>query len=45
MSVRIAVALAASIGAGILMTSAAEARPEVAGIRGEYTSRTISAFR
>jgi len=41
MSMRIAVALAATIGAGALMTSVAEARPEVVGIRGDYTPGTI----
>jgi len=41
MSMRIAVALAATIGAGVLMTSVAEARPEVVGIRGDYTPGTI----
>ena len=41
MSMRIAVALAATIGAGVLMSSAAEARPEMVGIRGDYTPGTI----
>ena len=41
MSMRITVALAATIGAGVLMTSVAEARPEVVGIRGDYTPGTI----
>ena len=41
MSVRIAVALAATIGAGILMSTAAEARPDVVGFRGEYSPGTI----
>src|SRR4051812_4918386 len=41
MSMRIAVALAATIGAGVLMSSVAEARPEMVGIRGEYTPGTI----
>src|SRR6478672_1833240 len=41
MSMRIAVALAATIGAGILMSSAVEARPEMVGIRGEYPPGTI----
>ncbi|MCA6123397.1 L,D-transpeptidase [Bradyrhizobium sp. WSM 1704] len=42
MSVRTAVALAATIGAGILMSSAAEARPEMVGLRGEtYSPGTI----
>jgi len=35
MSMRIAVALAATIGAGIAMSSAAQARPEMVGISGE----------
>ena len=41
MSMKIAVALAATIGAGVLMSSAAEARPEMVGIRGDYTPGTI----
>src|ERR1700737_5250369 len=42
MSMRIAVALAATIGVGVLMSSAAEARPEMVGIRGEnYSPGTI----
>jgi lipoprotein-anchoring transpeptidase ErfK/SrfK len=41
MSMRIAVALAATIGVGVFMSSAAEARPEMVGIRGEYTPGTI----
>ena len=42
MSLRIAVALAATIGAGILMSSAAQARPEMVGFRGaEYSPGTI----
>src|SRR5579862_5908949 len=42
MSLRIAVALAATIGAGVLMSSAAEARPEMVGIHAEnYTPGTI----
>jgi lipoprotein-anchoring transpeptidase ErfK/SrfK len=41
MSIRIAMALAATIGAGVLMSSAAEARPEMVGLRGEYTPGTI----
>ncbi|MBR0871749.1 L,D-transpeptidase [Bradyrhizobium tropiciagri] len=42
MSVKTAVALAATIGAGILMSSAAEARPEMVGLHGEaYTPGTI----
>jgi|RhiMethySRZTD1v2_1073278.scaffolds.fasta_scaffold129145_4 lipoprotein-anchoring transpeptidase ErfK/SrfK len=41
MSTRIAVALAATIGAGIAMSSAAQARPEMVGISGEYTPGTI----
>ncbi len=38
MSLRIAVALAATIGAGVLMSSAAEARPEMVGMRGDTFS-------
>jgi lipoprotein-anchoring transpeptidase ErfK/SrfK len=41
MSVRIAVALAATIGSGVLMSSAAEARPAVVGFRGDYSPGTI----
>jgi lipoprotein-anchoring transpeptidase ErfK/SrfK len=41
MSMRIAVALAATIGAGIVMSSAAQARPEMVGISGEYAPGTI----
>jgi lipoprotein-anchoring transpeptidase ErfK/SrfK len=42
MSMRFAVALAATIGAGILMTNTAEARPEVVGMHGsEYSPGTI----
>src|ERR1700736_6869964 len=41
MSLRIAVALAATIGAGMLMSSAAEARPDMVGFRGEYSPGTI----
>ena len=41
MSTRIAVALAATIGAGIAMSSAAQARPEMVGVSGEYTTGTI----
>jgi lipoprotein-anchoring transpeptidase ErfK/SrfK len=41
MSIRVAAALAATIAAGALMPSAAEARPELVGIRGNYTPGTI----
>src|SRR6195256_6982460 len=41
MSVKIAVALAVTIGAGIWMPSQAEARPEMVGISGDYTPGTI----
>ena len=41
MSGRIAVAVAATIGAGVLMSSVAEARPAVVGFRGEYSPGTI----
>ncbi|WP_213775616.1 L,D-transpeptidase [Bradyrhizobium sp. dw_78] len=41
MSLRIAVALAATIGAGMLMSSAAEARPEMVGVHGDYAPGTI----
>src|ERR1700682_6634573 len=41
MSMRIAVALAATVGAAVLMSSTAQARPEMVGVRGEYTPGTI----
>jgi lipoprotein-anchoring transpeptidase ErfK/SrfK len=42
MSMKFAVALVATIGAGILMTGVAEARPEMVGMRGtEYSPGTI----
>ncbi len=41
MSLRIAVALAVTIGAGTLMSSAAEARPDMVGFRGDYSPGTI----
>jgi lipoprotein-anchoring transpeptidase ErfK/SrfK len=41
MSKRIAVALAATIGAAILIPTAAQARPEMVDIRGDYTPGTI----
>jgi lipoprotein-anchoring transpeptidase ErfK/SrfK len=41
MSLRIAVALAATIGAGILMTTAAVARPDLIGFHGDYAPGTI----
>jgi len=41
MSMRIAVALAATIGAGVLMSQAAQARPEMVGVSGDYTPGTI----
>src|SRR5216683_620872 len=41
MSLRIAVALAATIGAGMLMSSEAEARPDMVGFRGDYSPGTI----
>ena len=41
MSFRVAVALAATIGAGILMSTAVEARPNVVGFRGDYSPGTI----
>ena len=41
MSLRVAVALAATIGAGMLMPTAAEARPDVVGFRGDYAPGTI----
>ena len=41
MSMRIAVALAATIGAGIVMSPAAQAAPEMVGIHGDYAPGTI----
>src|SRR5947199_10625800 len=41
MSLRRAVSLAATMGAGILMSTAAEARPNVVGFRGDYSPGTI----
>ena len=41
MSLRIAVALAATIGVGLSMTEAAQARPDVVGFRGDYSPGTI----
>ena len=41
MSLRIAVALAATIGAGMLMSAAAQAAPDVVGFRGDYSPGTI----
>src|SRR5882724_10053547 len=41
MSLRIAVALAATIGAGMLASSGAEARPDMVGFRGDYSPGTI----
>ena len=41
MSMKIAVALAATIGASVVMSSAAEARGEMVGLRGDYSPGTI----
>jgi lipoprotein-anchoring transpeptidase ErfK/SrfK len=41
MSLRIAVALAATIGAGLLGATTAEARPDMVGFRGDYSPGTI----
>ena len=41
MSLRIAVALAATIGAGCVMSTAAQARPDVVGFHGDYSPGTI----
>ena len=41
MSLRIAVALAATIGASALMSGAAQARPDIVGFRGDYSPGTI----
>jgi lipoprotein-anchoring transpeptidase ErfK/SrfK len=41
MSLRIVVALAATVVAAALISGAAEARPEIVGVHGEYTPGTI----
>src|SRR5437899_7513336 len=41
MSMRIAVALVATIGVGIVGATQAEARPDVVGFRGDYSPGTI----
>jgi lipoprotein-anchoring transpeptidase ErfK/SrfK len=41
MSLRIAVALAAIIGAGTLVSTTAQARPDMVGFRGDYSPGTI----
>ena len=41
MSMKIAVALAATIGASVMMSSAAEARGQMVGLRGDYSPGTI----
>jgi lipoprotein-anchoring transpeptidase ErfK/SrfK len=41
MSLRIAVALVATIGAGLLTATEAEARPDMVGFRGDYSPGTI----
>src|SRR6476620_7078587 len=41
MSLRIAVALVATMGVGLLTTTGAEARPDVVGFRGAYSPGTI----
>jgi lipoprotein-anchoring transpeptidase ErfK/SrfK len=41
MSLRIALALAATVGAGMLMSTGAEARPDMVGFRGDYSPGTI----
>src|ERR1700682_4079132 len=41
MSLRITVALAATMGAAILGATQAEARPDVVGFRGDYSPGTI----
>jgi len=43
MSGTIAAVLAATLGAGMLMSSGAEARPDVAGFRGDDSRRTTAA--
>ena len=41
MSLRMAGALAATLGAGMLMSTGAEARPDIVGFRGDYSPGTI----
>jgi len=41
MSLRIAVAMAATLGAGMLMSTGVEARPDIVGFRGDYSPGTI----
>ncbi len=41
MSLRIAVALAATFGAAVLATTTAQAQPDVVGFRGDYSPGTI----
>src|SRR5260370_41099181 len=41
MSMRIRVVLAATVGAAVLMSQAAEARPEMGGVHGDYTPGPI----
>jgi lipoprotein-anchoring transpeptidase ErfK/SrfK len=41
MSFKVAVALAATLGASVLVTKAAEAAPDVVGFRGDYSPGTI----
>ena len=41
MSMRIAVALAATMAVGVVMSSGAQARPELVGINGDYAPGTI----
>jgi lipoprotein-anchoring transpeptidase ErfK/SrfK len=41
MSLRIAVALAAALGAGLLAANSAQARPDMVGFRGDYSPGTI----
>ena len=41
MVLKIAVVLAATIGAGLLMSSGAEAQPDVVGFQGDYSPGTI----
>jgi lipoprotein-anchoring transpeptidase ErfK/SrfK len=41
MSLRIAVALAATLGAGLLVANPAQARPDTVGFRGDYSPGTI----
>ena len=40
MSIRVAAALAATVGAGMLMTTVAQARPEIVSVHNQYSPGT-----